>query len=111
MVESPMELVLIWGKDSCRMEFVFMLTTQSPPAVHCDEAVSARSSTVFNNSSELKPAHWYEAVSAPPSTAPASVSQSTSTPPPPIQHPSPASVNDENSTTPISSKLVGTAEH
>ena len=73
---------------------------------HYDEAVSAQSSIVFNNSSELEPAHdhWYEAVSAPPSTAPASVSQSTSTPPPPIQHPSPASVNDENSTIPNSSK-------
>ena len=58
----------------------------------------------FNNSSELEPAHCYEAVSAPPSTAPASVSQSTSTPPPPIQHPSPANDNDENSTIPSSSK-------
>ena len=81
-----------------------------------DEAVSAPSSTAFamggnesygvrplhvNDSSELEPAHWYEAVSAPPSTAPASVSQSTSTTPPPIQ---PASFNNENSTIPNSSK-------
>ena len=82
------------------------------------EAVSAPSSTAFamggnasygvpfhfNNSSEFEPAHCYEAVSAPPSTAPASVSQSTSTPPPPIQHPSPANDNNENSTIPNSSK-------
>ena len=85
---------------------------------HNNEAVSLPSSTAFvmggnesygvslhvNNSSELEPAHCYEAVSAPPSTAPASVSQSTSTPPPPIQHPSPASVNDKDSTLPNSSK-------
>ena len=83
-----------------------------------DKAVSAPSSAAFamggnasygvalhvNNSSELEPAHCYEAVSAPPSTAPASVSQSTSTTPPPIQHPSPASVKNENSTIPNSSK-------
>ena len=83
-----------------------------------NEAVSTPSSTAFamggnasygvplhvNNSSELEPAHCYEAVSAPPSTAPASVSQSTSTTPPPIQHPSPASFNNENSTIPNSSK-------
>ena len=65
---------------------------------------SYRAPLHFNNSSELEPAHCYEAVSAPPSTAPASVSQSTSTPPPPIQHPSPANDNDENSTIPSSSK-------
>ena len=77
---------------------------------HCNEAVSAPYPTArekescgvplhVNNLSELGPAHYYE-VSAPPSTAPASVSQFTSTPPPPIQHRSPASVSQSTSTPP-----------